>query len=174
MRQSDIHRIHILGGPGSGKSYLAARLGEAMQVPVCDLDELFWHNESGTYGVRAEPAERDRSLREFTAQKRWIVEGVYHQWAGESFERADAIVLLTPGARIRDGRIVKRFLRRKFGLAHAPKRETFKGLIELLRWNHAYDTDNLARAMDSLAPHAHKLHRFDSADEALRCLLSPE
>lgn len=70
--------------------------------------------------------------------------------------------------RIRNGRIVKRLLRRKLGLAPAPKRQMFKGLIELLRRNHPYDTDNLTRAMECLAPHAHNLHRFGSADEAFR------
>ena len=31
-----------MGGPGSGKSYIAGKLGAQLGVAVCNLDELFW------------------------------------------------------------------------------------------------------------------------------------
>lgn len=52
----------------------------------------------------------------------------------------------------------------------APKRETLKGLIDLIRWHNVYDADNLVRAMEGLAPHAHKVDRFDFTDKALGSL----
>lgn len=59
----------------------------------------------------------------------------------------------------------------KIGRAHPPKRETLNGLIDLIRWNNVYEADNLVRAMECLASHAHEAHRFDSTDEALGALL---
>ncbi|MBN2307832.1 MAG: DNA topology modulation protein FlaR [Candidatus Hydrogenedentes bacterium] len=165
-------RIHIVGGPGSGKSYLGRTLAAALGVPVCDLDSLFWDNDHATYGVRAEPDVRDRKLAEFVAQDGWVVEGVYHAWVGASFERAEAIVVLRPGPILRDARIVRRFLARKLGLERAVKKETLAGLIGLLRWNHGYDNDNLARALDALEPYEHKVHAFRSADAAAAFLLA--
>lgn len=90
-------RIHILGGPASGKSYLARCLGDSLGLPVCCLDDLFWDNAAATYGVRADPETRDREFRRFIEREHWVVEGVYHQWVDEGFARADAIVVLTPG-----------------------------------------------------------------------------
>jgi hypothetical protein len=57
---------------------------------------------------------------------------------------------------LRDWRILKRFIVRKLGLSQG-KRETFKGLVELLRWNHGYDSDNLTRALSVLEPYRDKM-----------------
>jgi adenylate kinase family enzyme len=77
-------RIHIIGGPGSGKSYAAAKLAERLGVPACDLDNLFWDNAASCYGVRADAVERDRKLAAVVSGDGWIVEGVYYQWLGPS------------------------------------------------------------------------------------------
>ena len=171
MNASRPERVHIMGGAGSGKSYLAERLGRALDLPICDLDDLFWASDQNTYDVPAKPDQRDERLRQFVARNRWIVEGVYHQWVGESFQRADVILLLTPRLILRDGRIVRRFLFRKFGFVETTKKETLAGLVSLIRWNHAYDGDNLGRALACLKPHEHKLHTFSSADQAAAFVL---
>jgi adenylate kinase family enzyme len=35
-------RIHIIGEPGSGKSFLPAALSRRLGVPAYDMDNLFW------------------------------------------------------------------------------------------------------------------------------------
>ncbi len=89
-------RIHIIGGSGSGKSYIAAKLARHLGVPSHDLDELFWDQAAGGYGFRTDPAKRDKQLKEIVAQDGWIIEGVYYQWLTPSFEAADVIIALTP------------------------------------------------------------------------------
>lgn len=37
-------KIHIIGGSGTGKSYLAEGLSEKYAVPHFDLDDLQWDN----------------------------------------------------------------------------------------------------------------------------------
>ena len=164
-------RIHIIGGPGSGKSYLARRFSDALGLPVCDLDDLFWANEGGGYGVRAEPALRDERFREFIAQEAWVVEGVYHQWVAEGFARADVILVLRAGPMLRDVRILRRFVARRLGLVPSSKKGTFSGLMALLRWNHGYDGDNLVRALEALRIHEQKCRSFGAADEAFSFVL---
>ena len=56
--------------------------------------------------------------------------------------------------------------KRKFGLIRS-KRETFRGLIALLRYNHEYNSDNLQRALGALRRHEPKLMDCRSADHAL-------
>ena len=139
-------KIHIIGGPGSGKSYIAGIIAEKYSIPILDLDTIFWDNRSSLYGLKADPVERDKALNSFLDQNSWIVEGVYYGWLGSSFQKADLIVALSSSVWLRDVRIIKRFLKRKFGLIYPKKKETFKGLFELLKWNHGYDSKNLKQA----------------------------
>lgn len=44
-------KIHILGGPGSGKSYIAAKISSRFKIPSYELDTIFWDNDSKEYGV---------------------------------------------------------------------------------------------------------------------------
>jgi adenylate kinase family enzyme len=138
-------RIHILGGSGSGKSYMAAKLAQRFDVPAYDLDELFWDRAAGRYGICANPTNRDQQLLEIVAQDGWIIEGVYYQWLTPSFDVADVIVGLTPSVWIRHWRVVRRFILRKFGRLPS-KHESFVDLWRLLRWSHAYDAANLLQA----------------------------
>src|ERR1700677_646272 len=138
-------RIHIIGGPGSPKTYLASKLKEHFGIPAYDLDDLFWDSSAPTYGIRAEAPERDRKLAAILSRDGWIIEGVYYQWLAPSFDVADFIIALMPPLHIRHWRVVRRFLARKLGRIPS-KRETVADLWSLLRWSHAYDKDNLARA----------------------------
>jgi adenylate kinase family enzyme len=138
-------RIHIIGGPGSGKSYIAAKLAERFRVPHHDLDDLFWDRSAPRYGIAADSKERDRKLAEIVSQDGWIIEGVYYMWLGPSFDTADFIIDLTPNIWVRHPRVAWRFLTRKLKRDKS-KRETFADFRRLLQWSHKYDTDNLMRA----------------------------
>src|SRR5215469_11993824 len=138
-------RIHIIGGPGSGKSYIAAKLAERFHIPHHDLDELFWDRSAPRYGVPADPKERDRKLTDIVSQDGWIIEGVYYLWLGPSFDAADYIIDLTPNIWVRHPRVAWRFLRRKLKRDKS-KHETFGDFSRLLQWSHKYDSDNLVRA----------------------------
>jgi adenylate kinase family enzyme len=143
-------RIHLLGGSGSGKSYVAAKIAAAFGIPAYDLDELFWDNAAPTYGTRADSAERDRALAVVVRQDTWVIEGVWYKWVIPSFERAELIILLTPSVWLRQARIVRRFFLRRLGRAPA-KGETLASMVRLLRWNQAYDRRVLVPARAVLA-----------------------
>jgi adenylate kinase family enzyme len=139
-------RIHIIGGPGSGKTYAARYLSHLLGIPTYDLDDLFWDSAAQSYGVRASDADRDAKLMSITDEAAWIIEGVYYRWLRPSFERAEIIFVLTPGVLVRDWRILKRFVSRKFGIMPT-KKESVLDMYRLIEWNHKYDVDNLKRAM---------------------------
>jgi len=145
-------RLHLIGGPGSGKSLVARQLGERFDVPVLDLDEIYWTHEGGDYGdydARADPAGRDEALAEFIRQDDWIVEGAYYRWLGEGFRKADRIFLVNTPRWVRRIRILRRFLRRKLG-RERNRHESLRGLLRILRWNRRYDTRNRLRAQAML------------------------
>ncbi len=67
-----MQRIAILGCSGGGKSTLARALGEALDLPVVHLDQLYWLPgwvERDKAGFRALQARlnSDRQIRAFLA-----------------------------------------------------------------------------------------------------------
>jgi adenylate kinase family enzyme len=159
-----LQRIHIIGGPGSGKSYAARHLSRRLGIPAYDLDDLFWDRAAESYGARASEADRDARLMAITGEAAWVIEGVYYQSLRPSFERADMIFALQANVFLRDWRILKRFVSRKFGITPT-KRESLLDLYRLILWNHKYDADNLKRAMDFIHQLEQKIVMCRCADD---------
>ncbi|MBR3003478.1 MAG: DNA topology modulation protein FlaR [Lachnospiraceae bacterium] len=149
-------KIHIIGGPGSGKTYLAEKLSKELGIRHYDLDELQWDNNSDSYGVKRKPAERDRLLADVLKKNDWIIEGVYYAWCQQCFYDADKIyVLSVPRYKYRY-RIIRRFVRRKLGLEPG-KKETLKSLSQLLKWADKYQQVNLVEIRKLLIPYLDKV-----------------
>ena len=143
-------KIHIVGGPGSGKSFLAKKLSRELGIPHYDLDDIQWANEGG-YGTKRDITERDALLRQILQKDQWIIEGVYYAWCGRCFEDADRIYLLTVPRRVYRYRILRRFLRRKLGLEPG-KKETLKSLFPLLKWadkNHRENQTEIRKILEA-------------------------
>lgn len=136
-------KIHIIGGPGSGKSYSSNKLQQATNLIAYDLDQVFWDQSANTY-IRASDELRSENLNHILSENSWIIEGVYYKWLEESFRQADVIVILNPHVAIRQWRIFKRFMVRKFLLGDFRK-ETFSSFFELWQWNKNFDDDNMVR-----------------------------
>ena len=135
-------KIHIIGGPGSGKSFLAEKLSERYGIPHSDLDDLQWDNGPDGYGKKRDPQERDALLEQLLRRDDWIIEGVYYAWCGRCFADADRIILLEVPRRVYRYRILRRFLRRKLGLERG-KRETLRSLAALLDWADRFQEKNM-------------------------------
>lgn len=88
-------KIHIIGGPGSGKTFLAEKLSKELGITHYDLDELQWDNKSDSYDIKRDPVERDKLLCEVLKNNNWIIEGVYYAWCQQCFANADKIYILS-------------------------------------------------------------------------------
>jgi adenylate kinase family enzyme len=164
-----VRRIHIIGSTGSGKTHIGGLLSRHLNIPAFDLDDLYWDRSAPAYGVPAPGDVRNRRLAEIVAGDAWIIEGVYHKWVGPSFDRAEVILALTPSVWLRDARVLRRFVKRKLGLA-ATKRESVVDLWKLLRWNHAYDHDNYPRALEFIRERSRTVVECKTFPEVLRAI----
>ncbi len=64
-------RIVILGPGASGKSTLAAHLGDITGLPVIELDKVFWQS-----GLVATPRDQWRKIQQMLVEKDgWIMDG---------------------------------------------------------------------------------------------------
>ena len=66
-----VKRVAILGRGGAGKSVLAQQLSLILELPVIELDSIFWQP-----GLRPTPEQEWAEIqRELVARERWIIDG---------------------------------------------------------------------------------------------------
>jgi len=160
-------KIHIIGGSGTGKTYLAKKISGLYNIPHYDLDDIFWDNTSNTYGVKMQYDKRDKLLKEILFKDNWIIEGVYSDWVTHSFEEADFIFIMNVNRKIYYYRIIRRYIYRKLRLEKG-KKETLKSLIDLLKWTDHYQDEKLPNIKVRLKDYSDNTHYIDSADSAIR------
>ena len=85
-----MERIIIIGCGGAGKSTLARKLGEVLDLPVVHLDKLFW--KPGW--VETSREEFDALLAMELAKDKWIMDGNFNRTMPERMKRCDTIIYL--------------------------------------------------------------------------------
>ena len=85
-----MERIIIIGCGGAGKSTLARKLGEVLDLPVVHLDKLFW--KPGW--VETSHEEFDALLAQELAKDKWIMDGNFNRTMPERIKRCDTIIYL--------------------------------------------------------------------------------
>ena len=70
-----LNRIIIIGNCGSGKTYLAGALASSFDIPVINLDNIYFI--SGTVFQKRSANEIVVAIRKIQNKKKWVVEGVY-------------------------------------------------------------------------------------------------
>src|SRR5215213_3806690 len=98
-------RVLVIGSGGSGKSTVAAQLGELLNLEVHHLDKLYW----SPGWVKPEPDEWIRIVTELINRDSWIIDGNYSGTLELRLRKADAIVFLDLSRVLCLWRIVKRF-----------------------------------------------------------------
>lgn len=86
-----MQRIAIIGNAGGGKSRLARRLGDQLDIPVFQFDDLQWRPG----WTRTPLAEIQATHSKWVAQPGWIIDG----WGNpeileQRFEAADTLILV--------------------------------------------------------------------------------
>ena len=68
------NKIYILGTVGTGKTTLAEKLSEKLDIPNYDLDDIYWIE---FYTKERARSQRKLKLRKILRKKKWIIEGVH-------------------------------------------------------------------------------------------------
>jgi adenylate kinase family enzyme len=101
-----MQRVLVIGSGGSGKSTVAAQLGELLHLEVHHLDKYFW----GPGWVRPEPDEWLKTVTDLIERDSWILDGNYSGTLELRLRRADTIVFMDLPRVLCMWRIMKRIL----------------------------------------------------------------
>lgn len=130
-------KLHIYGGPGSGKTTLGLKYSKNYNLEYLDLDNIFWDHSNGRYSNINSEVYRKKNLEQFIKQnEEWVIEGVYTGWINSSLSHADNIIVLNTNVLVRNYRIIKRYLIRKKNKDQ--NQETLKSIYDLIKWNFKY------------------------------------
>jgi adenylate kinase family enzyme len=132
-----VKRVAILGRGGAGKTVLAQKLSQALDLPAIELDSIFWQP-----GLRPTPEREWAEIqRKLVARDRWIIDGdlgPYDTGLELRLRAADTIIVLDFPL----WRCVWRALRRS--------RET----REFWTWVYRYRRDSLPTVTEAIATYA--------------------
>jgi len=111
------NKIRIVGGSGSGKSYLGKNISFLIGVPLTSLDELkyaFSNTCKFDNNNKRSDEEILKLLKKVTIKKKWIIDGVYYILTKDTYDSADVIIFLNPSFLKRFFNTVNRFFKRIF------------------------------------------------------------
>jgi adenylate kinase family enzyme len=88
--RSDWKRIMVIGCGGSGKTSLACKMGQVLEIDVIHLDLLFWKPR----WVETEKSKWKQIVKEVSSRKQWIIDGNYGSTIDMRLSAADTIIFL--------------------------------------------------------------------------------
>jgi adenylate kinase family enzyme len=126
-------RTVIVGNSGSGKSWLAKRLGENASVQVIHLDEIFWR--PGGFNEKRLLSEVQKLVDTRKDETDWIVEGIFGDLASQFLSSAQTLIWLDFPWNVCKQRLEAR---RSGSKLHMGRVQSEQGFRELIRWAEAY------------------------------------
>ncbi|GLV53880.1 hypothetical protein KDH_07310 [Dictyobacter sp. S3.2.2.5] len=112
-------KVHIIGGPGSGKTTLAQCIAARFQVPHYNLDKVGWKQVNEV---------------DIAEQSGWVTEGIYLIFTEAMLYHADYIVLLNAPLPVLMQRMVRRHVLNSLrGTQDYPGLNGIKLLIKLMK-----------------------------------------
>jgi adenylate kinase family enzyme len=130
-------KVHVVGGPGSGKTTLARKVAARLRVNPVDLDRIAFDRSEQPFallgavvgGQRTTQARRALAVETILQAPAWLTEGIYVGWTASLMAEADIVVWLDPPTRVALWRIVTRHAKASW---HGTNE--FKGLRLLARF----------------------------------------
>ena len=147
MVDQRFRRIHITGGPGSGKTWLASRLSRQLGVPCFDQDgaALALFARLGLPPTSPSPppeveAGLIEAAMEFAAGHTWVSDATSITWAAPLFERADAVVWLDTPRSVALRRVFTRHVRAE--LRRDNRFPGWRRMYRFWRWSRRFYWDH--------------------------------
>lgn len=146
-------RILVIGSGGAGKSTVATKLGQLLNLEVIHLDKFFW--KSGW--VEPPRDEWLQTVIQLVNRESWIIDGNYSGTLEVRIQRCDTIVFLDLSRFLCVWRIAKRSLQYR----HRSRPDMAEGCLEKLdpgfvSWVWNYPRRSRPQVVELIRTHADK------------------
>jgi adenylate kinase family enzyme len=151
-------KIYIVGAVSSGKTTLARKLSQKLNIQYQSLDEVVHiPDKSNPWGNRKRQLEeRDSIFYSIIQQSIWIIEDTGRPCFIEGLKVSDTIVLLEVPTRIRNYRIIKRWLKQRLGIEKCIYNPSINMLKCMLQWSKDYDL-GIDKLKERISPYQEKV-----------------
>ena len=122
-----MQRVLVVGISGSGKSWLATRLGEVLGLPTVHLDSIFW-NDNWT---EAPSDVVETEIQAALDKDRWVMEGYIEPLGSDRVRRAEQVVYIDCSGLQAAMGVVQRWLRHR----RVARPEMPPGNTDALSWS---------------------------------------
>ncbi|MEI7493182.1 MAG: AAA family ATPase [Alphaproteobacteria bacterium] len=99
-------KITIFGPPGSGKTTLAKKIGQQLELPIFHLDKFLW-NKGWVLRPKQDFLADHHKLMNLDT---WIIEGTSRATLDDRYPKSDLVIYLNPSRLVCLTRIFKRFI----------------------------------------------------------------
>ncbi len=127
-------KIYIIGAVGTGKTTLAKKLSEKLNIKMYQLDKVVWDDDNGNRKRTEE--EVIEIFNEILKKDSWIIEDVGRKKFAEGIKQADMIYYIDLPSLVIYKRCILRWFKQKFGKEEYNYKPTVKGLIQMIKWAH--------------------------------------
>lgn len=126
-------KIYILGSVGSGKTTLARKLSEDLDIVHYELDNIVWkYNLNGD--IRRTEEEIEVLFNEILEKDSWIIENVGRSYFDRGYEEADTIIYLKLSRLVLYKRVILRWIKQNLKIEKASYKSDLKMLRQMLLW----------------------------------------
>ena len=152
-------RILIIGCPGSGKSYLAKKLGALLNLPVIHMDNLYWKKDKTSITTK----ELENKLKPYLETDSWIIDGNYHETLKSRLKYATDVFFLDVSREACVRGMLERIDQERDDI---PWVETKEDAEELIAWTSDYEKRTKKEEETLLKEYPNvKVHRLNSREE---------
>ncbi|SCW47942.1 Adenylate kinase [Paenibacillus tianmuensis] len=156
-------KVLIIGIVASGKTTLAKRLSQKMNVPWYELDDIV-HHQTPTRRYKRTADEQVEVIMDIDKNGAWIFEGTDRESYQCLFDMADTIIFLDTPLWKRRIRIVTRFLKQKLGIEKCHYKSDLTMLKMMYKWTRDFESNRVSFE-SKLQLYQHKVIRlYDNKD----------
>ncbi|NCA67569.1 MAG: hypothetical protein EOM87_05850 [Clostridia bacterium] len=139
-RDRVLMKLYITGIVAGGKTILAKRISEKLNIPYYELDSIA-HDDSVIPRRRRTSEEQISIIKEIDRKGDYIFEGVYRESYHELLNISDIILFLDPPLYVRRYRIIKRFIKQKLRLEKSYYKPTLHMFKCMFRWTSNFENN---------------------------------
>lgn len=136
-------KILIFGIVASGKTTLARKLSQELNIPYFEGDCIAWGFPNEKRYKRSDE-EQKSIIEKIDENESWIIEGTYRESQHSAYDLADKIIFLDTPLYKRKFRIISRFIKQKIGVEKSNYIPTFEMLKCMFKWTKDFEKNRQA------------------------------